>query len=185
MEQLTHLIDNQFTDMKSLPYHLYAVFIHHGSVEFGHYYIYIFDFEKKIWRKYNDSEVTEVHSTAEIFSDRNVKNPPTPYFLVYLNDGLKKRLAKPVCRHVEERPARTTLTADSSKSKPGRERAGDRSDVEMTDLPPSYDEAQKSAPGRDSSHPDSQQSFRQGTEGSIPIRGTWESNHADRPEHAW
>ncbi|KAF3897601.1 Ubiquitin carboxyl-terminal hydrolase [Trichophyton interdigitale] len=146
MEQLTHLIDHQFADMKSLPYHLYAVFIHHGSVEFGHYYIYIFDFEKKIWRKYNDSEVTEVHSTAEIFSDRNIKNPPTPYFLVYLNDGLKERLAKPVCRHVEERPARTTSAADNSKSKPGRERAGDRSDVEMADLPPSYDEAQRTAP---------------------------------------
>ncbi|EGE00791.1 hypothetical protein TESG_08084 [Trichophyton tonsurans CBS 112818] len=140
------LIHHQFADMKSLPYHLYAVFIHHGSVEFGHYYIYIFDFEKKIWRKYNDSEVTEVHSTAEIFSDRNIKNPPTPYFLVYLNDGLKERLAKPVCRHVEERPARTTSAADNSKSKPSRERAGDRSDVEMADLPPSYDEAQRTAP---------------------------------------
>ncbi|EFQ97440.1 ubiquitin carboxyl-terminal hydrolase 2 [Nannizzia gypsea CBS 118893] len=161
MEQLTHLIDNQFADMKSLPYHLYAVFIHHGSVEFGHYYIYIFDFEKQIWRKYNDSEVTEVHSTAEIFSDRNMKNPPTPYFLVYLNDGLKERLAKPVCRHVEEPPAQTTSAADHSN--PDRGRAGHGSDTEMTDLPPSYDEAQKTAPGRDTSHPESQGNFRQGS----------------------
>ncbi|KAF3490497.1 ubiquitin-specific protease [Arthroderma uncinatum] len=189
-EQLTQLIDNQFSDMQSLPYHLYAVFIHHGSVEFGHYYIYIFDFEKQIWRKYNDTEVTEVHSTAEIFSDRNLQNPPTPYFLVYLNDRLKERLAKPVCRHVEETPAPTAApvtdnTKPSHSHGHGDSGKGDSNDAdtEMTDLPPGYDEAQRTAPGRESSYPIQERSSRRPN--SPHARGDWEKDYADEPRVAW
>ena len=54
------MISNQFADYRNLPYRLYAVFVHHGSVSFGHYWIYIYDFRKDIWRKYNDEYVTEV-----------------------------------------------------------------------------------------------------------------------------
>ncbi|KAM5479979.1 ubiquitin-specific protease ubp2 [Microsporum audouinii] len=191
IEQLSHLIDNQFSDMKSLPYHLYAVFIHHGSVEFGHYYIYIFDFEKQIWRKYNDSEVTEVHSTAEIFSDRNVKNPPTPYFLVYLNDRLKERLANPVCRHVEEAPEWTTPASADNNSKPGHahgttgKATGKDSDTEMTDLPPTYEEAQMAAPGMESSHPDEEDVSPQNNKIGYPAQGNWDKAYTDQPRRAW
>ncbi|KAK2865220.1 hypothetical protein FQN49_003796 [Arthroderma sp. PD_2] len=186
-ERLTQLIDNQFSDMKSLPYHLYAVFIHHGSVEFGHYYIYIFDFEKKIWRKYNDTEVTEVHSTAEIFSDRNMQNPPTPYFLVYLNDRLKDRLAKPVCRHVEEPPAPPAPAAASTKPSHAHGDSGkggnNDADTEMTDQPPAYDEAQKAAPGRESPYPDKEGSSRR--QSSFPAQGGWAKDYADEPREGW
>jgi ubiquitin carboxyl-terminal hydrolase 25/28 len=99
------MISSQFVDFKHLAYRLYAVFVHHGSVEFGHYYIYIFDFRKNVWRKYNDTEVTEVTNTDEIFKNQERQNPPTPYFLVYVNDGLKDRLADPVCRQIIEDPA--------------------------------------------------------------------------------
>ena len=58
------MISSQFADFNNLPYRLYAVFVHHGSVSFGHYYIYIFDFDKKIWRKYNDEyAVSYTHLT--------------------------------------------------------------------------------------------------------------------------
>jgi len=51
-----------------------------GSATFGHYWIYIYDFQGKIFRKYNDGYVTEVKDEREVFMhDEN--NPPTPYFL--------------------------------------------------------------------------------------------------------
>jgi ubiquitin carboxyl-terminal hydrolase 25/28 len=83
--------------------------MHQGSVEFGHYYIYIYDFDKEVWRKYNDNEITEVQDTSEIFgkSERNSEraNPPTPYFLVYVNAAMKNRLVEPVCREIEPEPS--------------------------------------------------------------------------------
>lgn len=94
------MISSQFADYKHLAYRLHAVFVHRGSVSFGHYWIYIYDFKKNIWRKYNDSEVTEVQDPSEIFQDRQEQNPPTPYFLVYVNDTMKDRLVNPVCREI-------------------------------------------------------------------------------------
>ncbi|KAE8147194.1 hypothetical protein BDV25DRAFT_160868 [Aspergillus avenaceus] len=93
-------ISSQFADYRHLAYRLYAVFVHHGSVEFGHYYIYIFDFNRKVWRKYNDNYVTEVQDIEEIFTSQDRQNPPTPYFLVYVNDAMKDRLVDPVCREI-------------------------------------------------------------------------------------
>ncbi|RIB14531.1 hypothetical protein C2G38_1973127, partial [Gigaspora rosea] len=49
-----------YYDMKECAYRLYAVFIHSGQATFGHYWIYIYDFEKNRWLKYNDSYVTKV-----------------------------------------------------------------------------------------------------------------------------
>lgn len=97
------------------------MFVHHGSVSFGHYYIYIFDFERNVWRKYNDNYVTEVNNLDEIFKDEGQPNPPTPYFLVYVNDAMKDRLANPVCREILE-----ASTASTNE------------DMDMN--PPAYDE---------------------------------------------
>lgn len=94
------MIASQFADFRKLGYRLYAVFMHRGSVSFGHYWIYIFDFRKQVWRKYNDEQVTEVQNPEEIFRAEYSRNPATPYFLVYLNDSLKDRLADPVCREI-------------------------------------------------------------------------------------
>ena len=96
-------IQRQFSELKNLPYCLYAVFVHRGSVSFGHYWIYIYDFRKNIWRKYNDEYVTEVQDQAEIFDNLNDTNPSTPYFLVYINEGMIDRLVDPVCREIRRR----------------------------------------------------------------------------------
>jgi ubiquitin carboxyl-terminal hydrolase 25/28 len=120
------------------------VFVHHGSVSFGHYYIYIYDFSKEIWRKYNDEYVTEVFNLNEIFENDSTNNPPTPYFLVYVNDAMKDRLVDPVCRDVtesmpdmpeQERPASMENTRPVSPT-----------DVDMD--PPFYDTtAPRGTPG--------------------------------------
>ncbi|KAL4892646.1 hypothetical protein BDV59DRAFT_193527 [Aspergillus ambiguus] len=137
IKNLHTMISSQFADYRRLAYRLYAVFIHSGSVSFGHYWIYIFDFERNVWRKYNDEYVTEVQDVDEIFASQDRSNPPTPYFLVYVNDEMKSRLVSPVHRVVPEEPlpneqggTDTTTTTATGPS------AGE--DVDMD--PPAYDE---------------------------------------------
>lgn len=101
IKDLTANINSQFADLHELPYRLHSVFIHRGSVSFGHYWIYIYDFAKEIWRKYNDGYVTEVKDREEIF-EQETYNPATPYFLIYVKDEAKDDLVDPVCRHIPE-----------------------------------------------------------------------------------
>lgn len=99
----TH-ISSQFSDMRNIPYRLASVFIHVGSHNTGHYWIYIHDFAAKIWRKYNDEKITEVKDTKEIFEAPGTTRPPTPYYLVYVKDEAKEELVDPVCRDITDPP---------------------------------------------------------------------------------
>lgn len=135
------MISNQFVEYQNLPYRLYAVFVHHGSVSFGHYWIYIYDFRKDIWRKYNDEYVTEVKNLDEIFKNTDNSNPPTPYFLVYINERMKDRLANPVCRDIVQPMPDAPIAENSAEVSADMEdvRTTPPEDVNME--PPSYDEA--------------------------------------------
>ncbi|KAJ5640591.1 hypothetical protein N7528_000216 [Penicillium herquei] len=106
------LIAEHFADSRALPYELYAVFIHRGSVSFGHYWIYIHDLQSGIWRKYNDEYVTKVANLDEIFGCPDDTNPPTPYFLVYIHKDKKDILTGPVERSILE----SSVTNDSNDS---------------------------------------------------------------------
>lgn len=87
-----------------MPYRLHSVFIHRGYVSSGHYWIYIYDFARKIWRNYNDGYVTEVKNSKEIFDRDSETRPSTPYFLVYIKDELTGVLVDSVCRNIKELP---------------------------------------------------------------------------------
>ena len=102
IKTITANIATQFVDLRSLPYRLHSVFIHRGGVSSGHYWIYIFDFDRHIWRKYNDGYVTEVTDLKEIYTQEENTRPATPYFLVYVKDDLKERLVDAVCRDVPD-----------------------------------------------------------------------------------
>lgn len=102
IKDLTANISSQFVDKQALPYRLQSVFIHVGSATFGHYWIYIRDFEKNMWRKYNDESVSAVTDVSQIFNQDPSERPPTPYFLVYVKDDLKDRLVDPVCRDIPQ-----------------------------------------------------------------------------------
>lgn len=67
------------------------MFIHRGGATSGHYWIYIHDFERKIWRKYNDGYVTKVDE-AEVFGHDPLIPPATPYFLTYIRNGIQDQL---------------------------------------------------------------------------------------------
>lgn len=99
----SHIV-SQFNDLQKIPYRLQSVFIHRGFHNSGHYWIYIYDFTKQLWRNYNDGYVTEIKDTKEIFEQEPGDRPATPYFLVYVKDESKEDLVDSVCRDIVEPP---------------------------------------------------------------------------------
>jgi Ubiquitin carboxyl-terminal hydrolase len=106
-------INSQFADsaFRRHAYRLHAAFFHHGTASSGHYWIYIYDFRREIWLKYNDTRVEEVTDTNEIFRQpsegefKQWNGPSNPYYLVYVRDKDKDQLVESVCRDVEPLPA--------------------------------------------------------------------------------
>jgi ubiquitin carboxyl-terminal hydrolase 25/28 len=94
-------LQDQFTDMREHRYRLQAVFMHRGTSAYGHYWIYIYDFPRDIWREYNDDRVSEVRDTKQIF-EQDGTSGPTPYYLVYVRDHDKDDLVDAVCREIVE-----------------------------------------------------------------------------------
>jgi ubiquitin carboxyl-terminal hydrolase 25 len=98
--------ESNFTDMRSHAYRLHAAFFHRGTHGSGHYWVYIYDFAREIWRKYNDGYVHEVRDTNEIFrapsdAERHTwSGPANPYFLVYVRDDMKDKLVESVHRDI-------------------------------------------------------------------------------------
>jgi ubiquitin carboxyl-terminal hydrolase 25/28 len=163
-------------------------------VEFGHYYIYIFDFEKNIWRKYNDSYVTEVHNTAEIFGNQSIRNPPTPYFVVYVHDRVRARVAQPVCRAVIEEPQQVSLPASTRATAPPTppprpSNTSPGNDVQMAEISQSrHHESRMSSPGT--------HTRVTGNENTMPVAhssgvsaaaegAAWNAGFADRKDIQW
>lgn len=74
--------------MDRFPYDLHAVIMHSGTPEFGHYWAFIHDKGKDLWRKYNDEDVTEV-SEEEVFREAigDCKSSASAYFLIYVARG--------------------------------------------------------------------------------------------------
>ncbi|KAL2268314.1 hypothetical protein VTJ83DRAFT_3160 [Remersonia thermophila] len=74
--------DGFFDEFRSVPYRLHAVVCHAGSTaRAGHYWVWIHDFERDVWRKYNDTTVT-VHPVEFVFEQLNTKGEP--YYLAYV-----------------------------------------------------------------------------------------------------
>jgi ubiquitin carboxyl-terminal hydrolase 25/28 len=55
----------------------------------GHYWVWIYDFEQDVWRKYNDSSVEVKRSTAEVLAILSTSGEP--YFLCYVRDEDKEK----------------------------------------------------------------------------------------------
>lgn len=73
-----------FEGMNNYNYALHAVVCHSGSGRGGHYWVWIRDFEAKLWRKYNDTVVSEEKDTRKLLDTLNSSGDP--YFLCYVRD---------------------------------------------------------------------------------------------------
>lgn len=47
-------------ELKKHLYVLHSILVHDGQAGSGHYYAFIFEWDSKVWRKYNDINVTIV-----------------------------------------------------------------------------------------------------------------------------
>jgi Ubiquitin carboxyl-terminal hydrolase len=89
--------------MTNHPYRLHAAFFHRGGAAGGHYWVYIYDHKKEVWRKYNDDRVSVVDNLNEIFGapdPGNVWASPNPYFLVYVKELEIEKIVETVKRDV-------------------------------------------------------------------------------------
>ncbi|RVD85020.1 uncharacterized protein DFL_003353 [Arthrobotrys flagrans] len=88
IKELQSNLNQQFTDLRKYGYRIHSIFMHRGSVNFGHYWIYIYDHHNKIWRNYNDTTVSKAVDEEEIFRGKSKDGGSDggPYFLVYVRE---------------------------------------------------------------------------------------------------
>lgn len=82
--QIKDHLSSLFSNMKSVAYRLHAVICHGGGLGGGHYWVWIFDFQKRVWRKYNDERVEEYSDSTKVLADLN--NSHDPYYLAYVRE---------------------------------------------------------------------------------------------------
>lgn len=99
IENLQLKITDQFKSYKKFGYTLFAVFIHRGEASYGHYWVYIKDPKRNIYRKYNDDTVTEVPA-SEVFNFTET-NTATPYYMVFVKDELTDDYIEPLKRVIK------------------------------------------------------------------------------------
>jgi ubiquitin carboxyl-terminal hydrolase 25/28 len=100
-------LEDYYSNLKSNPYRLHAVICHRGQLLSGHYWVWIYDFEQGVWRKYNDSNVEVKHSTAEVLNTLSTSGEP--YFLCYVRDEDKETYVDVPRRRRPAPPSDTSL----------------------------------------------------------------------------
>ncbi len=61
--------NNYYYNNSKKKYTLFSIIVHEGQINSGHYYSYIYNFDKKNFYKFNDSSVSKVVNKVEIFED--------------------------------------------------------------------------------------------------------------------
>ena len=100
IDLLQRQVLGQFDAFTKVGYTLFAIFIHRGEASHGHYWIYIRDMQRNIYRKYNDDTVTEVPESEVL--DFSADNTATPYYVVYVKDELRGMYIEPLRREIRE-----------------------------------------------------------------------------------
>ncbi|ORY68341.1 uncharacterized protein BCR38DRAFT_481821 [Pseudomassariella vexata] len=109
LRKLDGMKQDAFQDMRKEKYRLHAVICHGGGTQSGHYWIWLHDFQKNVWLKFNDSNVTEDTRGSEAVL-QELSNGGDPYYLAYVRDDDKDRLVD-----VPERAAVETRAAGADE----------------------------------------------------------------------
>jgi ubiquitin carboxyl-terminal hydrolase 25/28 len=100
LQRLHECVAAQFAAYTRVAYLIFAIFIHRGEASYGHYWIYIRDPQRNIFRKYNDEVVTEVPlSEVMNFAEGNTA---TPYYIVYAKELLEAEYIEPLKRKIRQ-----------------------------------------------------------------------------------
>ena len=86
IEKQENLLLNLYLPHQNMPYYLHGVCIHDGTAESGHYYSYIRDHKKEVWRLYNDHRVCEVEE-EKVFEEANGGSlTKSAYYVIYISE---------------------------------------------------------------------------------------------------
>ncbi|CAK7208719.1 ubiquitin-specific protease ubp2 [Sporothrix curviconia] len=99
-------LDGLFEDLKDPrnAYRLHAVVCHSGNTgTAGHYWVWVYDFERSIWRKYNDSVVEEQPDSSIVMNQ--LSNQGEPYYLAYVRAlDVEKYVGVPLRQEPAQQP---------------------------------------------------------------------------------
>ncbi|XXH01406.1 hypothetical protein Hte_007766 [Hypoxylon texense] len=97
VEALRQKEQDAFENMEK-KYSIHAVICHRGGTAAGHYWVWIRDFKRNVWYRYNDETVTEdSRGTDAVLSDLNETGDP--YYVAYVRDEMKDQLVDVPQRH--------------------------------------------------------------------------------------
>ena len=83
IEALNQKYEDTFDDLRDHEYHLHAVICHGGSTgASGHYWVWIFDFEQRVWYNYNDRTVRVHKDNEKVLKDLSASDQP--YYIAYV-----------------------------------------------------------------------------------------------------
>ncbi|KAH8727110.1 hypothetical protein GQ44DRAFT_612430 [Phaeosphaeriaceae sp. PMI808] len=131
MSQLEAEIDGVFRGSQDNPYRLHAVFTHRGGTKGGHYWIYIYDFQNGLWRKYNDDHVTPANE-KDIFVREIAATPPASTGVVYIREDRINELTEAVRRE----PASAEASQDKNVTIETQVSDTPMKDIDDDSLPP-------------------------------------------------
>ncbi|KAI1413465.1 cysteine proteinase [Hypoxylon sp. FL1857] len=93
--------ETAFDGMTNEKYSIHAVICHRGGTAAGHYWVWIRDFKRNVWYRYNDETVTEdSRGTEAVLNDLNETGDP--YYVAYVRDEMKDDLVDVPQRHKPE-----------------------------------------------------------------------------------
>ena len=98
LKELLGQEESAFLDLKQEKYRLHAVICHSGGMAAGHYWVWIRDFKKNVWIKFNDSRVEENPDIDGVLDMLN--NSGDPYYVAYVRDEQKDVLVDIPIREV-------------------------------------------------------------------------------------
>lgn len=85
-EELKEELASLFSGLTTHKYRLHAVICHAGQMNAGHYWVWIFDFAAGVWRKYNDTNVTERSADDVSAVLAELSSTGQPYYAAYVRD---------------------------------------------------------------------------------------------------
>lgn len=99
--ELQEEIKGHYKSIDKTSYHLQSILIHDGNHESGHFYTFIKDFAKGIYRRYNDHNVSEV--TEERVKEESIGGLGniSAYCLIYVNEEIYQTCCNPKLQKYE------------------------------------------------------------------------------------
>ncbi|KAI1204214.1 cysteine proteinase [Annulohypoxylon truncatum] len=104
--------ETTFDSMKSEKYAIHAVICHRGGTAAGHYWVWIRDFKRNVWYRYNDETVTEDSRGTEAVLD-DLNQTGDPYYVAYVRDEMKDDLVDVPQRQKPEAADPSTTTHET------------------------------------------------------------------------